>query len=293
MSLPNFKTSHFYYLVGFFAAFLFALFVAKIDFFKDFVFVSKKNILISFFLKFGSFFIALTFFEVINFITICLCIIMFLILFHKNSIISILYQHFKKLPFKNKLFFVWFTLNYALPNKILIHNNISNRTVTILTCLILIISNVFPLFVVLYLLFWINIIESYCFAMLYTKKKSFKAFFDNGLFNDNPTLNTVYFEFFWGNMNMSSLAKGRAQLAGTVISGMYTLARSHEKALLRDRSQIELPDVYKTSPPKNTFEALQTKKDLESYIIDRDLTILSTERFIIKSCQKILNSLSE
>ena len=163
--------------------------------------VSKIELAVRYYSEFQEIFLFVLFFEFMEFIIIFLSLILFCIIFWKNSINTRMYEHFKKLSFKNKIFFAWFTIFFAIPNKIVINNKLSNFTTSFIIFLIIVISFTFPIFILFYVIFWINVMESYFFAVLYKERESFKKFLDNKLFENNPTFSKDYFSFFWGNMD--------------------------------------------------------------------------------------------
>jgi len=234
--------------------------------------LKKFGLVKKYYLEFQEIFLFVVCFELIEFILIFLSFILFFILFWENSINTRMYKHFQKLSFKNKIFFAWFTVIYAIPNKIIINNRLSNFTTSFIIFLILVISYTFPIFSLFYLIFWITVLESYFFAILYKKKDYFKKFIDNKLFEKNLAFGKNYFSFFWGNMDRGGAGKGRAGFVGTLFGGLYKLARDHEKARLREQTKQEMAQHIANAQqkPQTAQESLQLQKDIESHIIDRD-----------------------
>lgn len=76
-------------------------------------------------------------------------------------------NYFKSLPSFNKIIIIWFTTFYAIPNKLFVNNNLSKFSIALFIFLIIVISNIFAPFILLYILFWIIILESYFFAVVY------------------------------------------------------------------------------------------------------------------------------
>ena len=240
-----------------------------------------------YYLEFQEIFLFVVYFEFIELIIIFLSFISFFILFWENPIHTRMYKHFQKLSFKNKIFFAWFTIIYAIPNKILINNRLSSFTTSFIIFLILVISYIFPIFSLFYLIFWITVLESYFFAILYKEKEYFKKFIDGKLFVNNLAFGKDYFSFFWGNMDKGGAGKGRAGFIGTLFGGLYKLARDHEKARLREQTKQEMTQHIANAKqkPQTAQESLQLQKDVEDHIIDRDLPILSTEKKLKNAAQ--------
>lgn len=49
-------------------------------------------------------------------------IFFFFFRYYSNIEIKVIFKNFKKTDIKNQLFTIWFTLRYAIPNRILINN---------------------------------------------------------------------------------------------------------------------------------------------------------------------------
>ena len=203
-------------------------------------------------------------------------------IYWRNPINTVMYEHFKKLSFKNKIFFAWFTIIFAIPNKIIINNRLSNFLTSFIIFLIIVISSIFPIFILFYVIFWISVIESYFFAIFYEERESFKKFIDSKLFENNPTFSKDYFSFFWGNMKSGGAGKSSAGLIGTLVGGLYIYSQEHEKKQLRIRTQQELAQHVANSQhkPQTPQESFQLQKEIEDHIIERDFPILSTEKMI-------------
>ena len=251
--------------------------------------VSKFDLAVRYYSQFQEVFLFVAFFEFIDFVIIFLSVILFFIVFWENPINTVMYKHFKKLSFKNKIFFTWFTIVFAIPNKIIINNKLSNFLTSFIIFLIIVVSLTFPIFILFYVIFWVSVIESYFFAVLYNENKSFKKFLDNKLFENNPMFSKDYFSFFWGNMRSGGAGKGRAGIIGTVIGGLYKIGRDHEKAHLRYRTQQEMTQHMANAKykPETALDYLQLQKEVEDHIIGRDLPILSTEK-TLKNAAKIV-----
>jgi len=247
--------------------------------------LQKIKLAVRYYSEFQEILLFVVYFEFIEFIIIFLSFILFFIFFLGNSINTRMYKHFQKLPFKNKILFTWFTIMYAIPNKMIINNGLSYFTTSFIIFLIIIISYIFPIFSLLYLIFWITVLESYFFAKLYQEKEYFKKFVDGKLFVNNLEFGKDYFSLFWGNMNQGGIGKGRAGLLGTLFGALYKLARDHEKALLRQQTKEEMRQHIANAKqkPQTGKESLQLQKDVENHIIDRDLPLLKAEKEVAQA----------
>uniref|UniRef100_UPI0030020235 hypothetical protein n=1 Tax=Cocconeiopsis kantsiensis TaxID=3082010 RepID=UPI0030020235 len=161
----------------------------------------KLNLIIEYALNCNSFILFILILELVEFIVILISFLYFGLMYYNNPITAKLKYHLKQLPIFNKILFIWFSIFYAIPNKIFVNNNLSEFSITFFIFLIIVFSNIFAPFILLYIIFWINVLESYFFAMSYESNVSFREFVNNKLFKENNAFAKEYFSFFWGNMN--------------------------------------------------------------------------------------------
>ena len=199
--------------------------------------------------------------------------------------------HFKQLPIFNRTLAIWFSIFYAIPNKTFVSNNLSKFSITFFIFLIIVISNVFAPFILLYIIFWINVLESYFFAMFYESNVSFRKFVNNKLFKGNEVFAKEYFSFFWGNMNSGGAGKARSGLVGTLLGGLFQVARNQEKTHVRVQGQIETQTHIRNAlqKPQTPEESMLIQKKVENHIIERDTVILKTEKQVMDFGQKALD----
>ena len=233
-------------------------------------------------------------FCLIEMITIFFSFFLFFIFFRGNSINTKIVNHVKKIPLINKLFFTWFTIFYAIPNKIIINNNFSSFKTSFIIFLILVTSFLFPIFILFYIIFWISVLQSYFFAVIYSENNYFKNFIDSKLFVNDLSFNKYYFDFFWGNMTSGGAGKAAGGLIGTFLGGLYKMSKDHEKENLRYNTKIEMEIHVNNAKhkPQTAHESLQLQKNVENHIIERDCPILYTEQQISKFGNKVFDHFS-
>jgi hypothetical protein len=242
---------------------------------------NKIKIFIDYVAEFDHILLFVTFYKVLEIVIVLLSIILFA-LFYWKSVRQIDFNYYKSLPIKNKFLLIWFTIFFAIPNKIWVSNKVPSFLTSIVVFLIIVLSNVFPLFILIYINFWVTTLESYFFAVLYEEKITFKNFVNRVLFQSNTIFAKEYFTFFWGNMNSGGGGKGRAGIVGTFFGGLYKLARDHEKNIVRERGKEETARHIANSEekPKTPREAFELQKDVENHVLERDTTILTTEKVV-------------
>ena len=103
---------------------------------------------------------------------------------------------FRRLPIYNRVPAIWFTLCFAIPNKVFVNNKINKVVLAFLIFLILFLAQVFIPFILFYLSFWVLVLESYVFALLYENNATIKKFIINKLFNGDVVFAEAYFRFF-------------------------------------------------------------------------------------------------
>ena len=243
--------------------------------------MKKIKILIDYVGEFDDILLFVMFYKVLELVIVLLCIIFFALFYWKN-VRQINFNYYKSLPLKNKLLLVWFTLFFAIPNKILVNNRVPAILTAIIVFLIIVLSSFFPLFILIYVNFWVTVLESYFFAVFYEERISFKNFVNRTLFQNNAIFAKEYFSYFWGNINSGGAGKGLAGAVGTFVGALYKVAREHEKSIVRERAKEETSRHIANSEekPKTPKEAFELQKEVEDHVVERDTTILSGERVV-------------
>ena len=235
----------------------------------------KVNLIKEYFLNCNSFILFILTFEFVEFIVVLISLLCFGLTYYNHSLIAKFKYHFKQLPIFNRILAIWFSIFYAIPNKIFVCNNLNKFLTTFFIFLIIVISNVFPPFILLYIIFWIYVLESYFFAMSYENNVSFRKFVNNKLFKGNNPFAKEYFSFFWGNMNSGGAGKARSGLVGTLLGGLFQVARNQEKTHVRVQGQIETQTHIRNAlqKPQTPEESMLIQKKVENHIIERDTVI--------------------
>jgi hypothetical protein len=201
-------------------------------------------------------------------------------MYYNHPMVMKLRSYFKKLPIVNRIFIIWFSIFYAIPNKICVNNSLSQFSVTVFIFLTIVMSNIFAPFILLYIIFWEMVLESYFFAISYENNISFRKFINNKLFKGDDLFAKEYFGFFWGNMSSGGAGRGRAGLVGTVIGSLFQIARNQEKTHVRVQGQIETRTAINDSiqKPQTPYDVMDIQKEMESRVLERDTIILKTEK---------------
>ena len=114
---------------------------------------------------------------------------------HPMSLKCIAY--FKDLPIYNKFVFICFTIFCAIPNKIYVNNGIHGFFVSFSIFLIIVLAHIFPVLILLYVMFWIFVLDSYFFELAYQSSHVYKNFVNKQLFNGDIKFAKKYFAFFF------------------------------------------------------------------------------------------------
>ena len=257
--------------------------------------MEKLKLIFEFFVSCNSFIKFILIFDFVEFMVIFIGFLYFNLVYYNHPMIIKCRAYFKQLPIYNKILAIWFSIVFAIPNKIFVNNKLDKFVVTFSIFLIILISNVFPPFILLYIIFWVLVLESYFFAVFYQDNISFRNFINNNLFNGNSLFAEKYFSFFWGNMKSGGSSVGKAGIVGTLLSGFYNIARNSEKNHVRLHGQIEAQNhinnaVCKLQTPE---ESLAIQKKVEDHILERDTIILKGEKRIQEFSNKAIEWFNE
>ena len=198
---------------------------------------------------------------------------------HRMNLKCIAY--FKDLPIYNKFVFICFTIFCAIPNKIYVNNGIHGFFVSFSIFLIIVLAHIFPVLILLYIMFWIFVLDSYFFAIAYQSISIYSNFVNKQLFNGDTQFSKEYFDFFWGNMSKGGASNGKMGIYGTLLGSIYTAARAAEISYRRSKGQLDLNAYYanpETTKPKNVEEWLAIRRKIENDIVDRETVILKAEK---------------
>jgi hypothetical protein len=250
--------------------------------------MKKIEILLRYIEQFDTILLFIMFYKVLEVVIVLLSILIFGLFYWKNFK-QINFNGYRFLPVKNKVLLILFTLFFAVPNKVLINNRIPAIITAITVFLIVAVSSFFPLFILVYVNFWVTVLESYFFAVFYEENLTFTNFVNKTLFKNDAMFAEEYFSYFWGNMSLGGGGKGRAGAVGSAVGALYKIAREHEKTLVRDRSKEEAARYIASAQekPKTAREAFELQKEIEEHVLKRDTTILNGERFVINSFDKV------
>ena len=119
----------------------------------------KLNLIIEYVLSCNSFILFIITLELVEFIVVLLSLLYFGLMYYSHSITAKLKYHFKQL---------------LIFNKILVSNNLSKLSITFFIFLIIVLFNVFYPFILLYIIFWINVLESCVSFIKFVNNKLFK-----------------------------------------------------------------------------------------------------------------------
>jgi len=175
-----------------------------------------------------------------------------------------------KLPLFNKIALLGFTHFFAIPNKVLVNNQMNKFLLFFvsLTCLLLIIY-VDPFLYCFYVVYIFLVFESWLFAVTYETLPAFTKKVNQLLFNVSTIESSItneYFSFFWGNMRKASIdtEKAIATAGATVVQRNAEQAQVEEKAHNAIMRKMEA-DRNKNDPrPSEEYEEYHRQKEEEA-----------------------------
>lgn len=255
----------------------------------------KLKLISEFFVSCNSFIKFILIFEFIEFMVVFIGFLYFNLVYYNHPMTIKCRSYFKQLPIYNKILAIWFSIVFAIPNKIFVNNKLNKFVVTFSIFLIILISNVFAPFILLYIIFWVLVLESYFFAVFYEDNISFRNLINNNLFNGDSLFAKKYFSFFWGNMKSDGSGAGKAGIVGSLLSSLYNLARNNEKTHVRLQGQIETQNHINNAArkPETPEESLAIQKKVENHVLERDTIILKGEKRIQEFGNKALEWFNE
>ena len=197
---------------------------------------------------------------------------------HPMSLKCIAY--FKDLPIYNKFVFICFTIFCAIPNKIYVNNGINGFFVSFSIFLLIVLSHIFPALILIYLMFWVLVAESYFFALAYESISVYRNFINKHLFNGDTKFAKEYFSFFWGNMSKGGSSRGKLGIFGSLVGTVYSGIRIAESRFVRAQGKIETYEYYERlrTQPKNVDEFFKLRDQMEDKIIDKETVVLKAEK---------------
>lgn len=240
----------------------------------------KLKLIWEFFLSCNSFIQFVLIFEFFEFMVVFIGFLYFYLVYYNHSMILKFMSYFKQLPIYNKILTIWFSVIFAIPNKIFVNNGLNKFVITFSIFLVVIISHVFVPFILLYIMFWVLVLESYFFAVAYENNISFRNVINNNLFNGNSQFAKEYFNFFWGNMRSGGSGASKAGVVGSILSGLYSIARNNEKTHVRVQGHIETQSYLNNaaSKPETPLDVMALHIKTENRVFERDTIILKTEK---------------
>ena len=86
-------------------------------------------------------------------------------IYWKHTVYQECKNFFSRLPIYNREPAIWFTIGFAIPNKVFINNNANKLLLAFVIFSVITLSRVFIPFILLYISFWVMVLESYFFAL--------------------------------------------------------------------------------------------------------------------------------
>jgi len=137
-------------------------------------------------------------YQVLKNVTLFCFFFIYFVLIKKDSKVAELWSIFKSIPtFREKCLIFFFVLEFAIPNKVLIHNNAAFFVGFCVTSFLAIGAFFHPIFYLFLLENYLLLFESLAFTLCYEKTKMFPNFINSYIF---PTaqFRVMLFEFFFG-----------------------------------------------------------------------------------------------
>ena len=103
--------------------------------------MEKLKLIFEFFVSCNSFIKFILIFDFVEFMVIFIGFLYFNLVYYNHPMIIKCRAYFKQLPIYNKILAIWFSIVFAIPNKIFVNNKLDKFVVTFSIFLIILISN--------------------------------------------------------------------------------------------------------------------------------------------------------
>jgi len=225
---------------------------SKFDIFKDvFTFLLKKGGLL-FFWSSESFFIVIT-------------LLLFMLLYlttHKTDLFyKRFFEFYAPMPFIHKMALFSFSVSLAIPVRIWIKTNLPKTLTTVISFILIYLATIFPLVAIFVFFQVVLLLNSLIFVFSYENFPSFKNFICKILFGGNEAFASLYFDFFWGNMNSGNLRRVGEAVAGGFRA--YLAREAREKAVQEaEKKGAERTEraIKQSSEPTTSQEAYNLER---------------------------------
>ena len=194
---------------------------------------------------------------------------MYFLMVHSISceFISLL-KKWSALPLMMRYRLFFFTISFAIPNKVIVHNQIPIIFWIFLNAFLLACTYSFPMIFIGYLSMWWLILWSFIIGILF-HFEWFKVYLTNGMFNQNIQFSSEYVEYFMGNSARAAWVKGvsfgwSAAVGGQQAHRKFYREKKFADRVGKERAAIEIADKTKRGEYINT-------NDINDHHIDKVL----------------------
>ena len=174
----------------------------------------------------GLFFFLCEFFFTVS--TLLLFTLLYLTTHKTDSFYKKFFEFYAPMPFINKMVLFGFSVSLAIPVKIWIKTTLPRILTTVITFVLIYLSTIFPLVAIFVFFQTTLLLSSLIFVFSYENSQSFKNFICKILFANNKVFASLYFDFFWGNMNSGNLRRAVEVVAGGTVT--YLAREAHQKS---------------------------------------------------------------
>ena len=170
------------------------------------------------------------------------------------------------LSITNRVILLSFTLFVSIPNRIFIHNNVSELNLYIITILTPLLLYLSPMLVFPLLAYIILLLESFMLGTMFETSETVRDYVNNTIFENDIVLASVYLQEFWGTPNSSSWEKIKIVVYGTAANMLgFMYFRSEHR---REEAEVELRQGEIQRSRIQTWKSANPNKELTFRDID-------------------------
>ena len=251
---------------------------SKFDIIKDvFTFLLKKG-------GFLFFWSSESFFTVS---TLLLFMLLYLTIHKTDLFYKKFFEFYAPMPFIHKMALFSFSVSLAIPVRIWIKTTLPKTLTTAISFILIYLATIFPLVAIFVFFQVVLLLSSLIFVFSYENFPSFKNFICKILFGGNEAFASLYFDFFWGNMNSGNLRRVGEVVAGGV--GTYLAREAREKAVQEaEKKGAERTEraIKQSSEPVTSQEAYDLERKAVKEARSED-PILHTEDTIKEKASEL------
>jgi hypothetical protein len=199
------------------------------------------------------------------------------------------FEFYAPMPFIHKIALFSFSVSLAIPVRIWIKTSLPRILTTFVWFILIYSATIFPLVAIFVFFQLVLLLSSLIFVFSYENFPSFKNYICKILFAGDEAFASLYFDFFWGNMNSRNVRRVTEVVAGGV--GTYLAREAREKSVKEaEKKGVERATraIKQSSEPTTSQEAYDLERKAVKEARSED-PILHTEDTLKEKASELSN----